>query len=339
MSRLTSFAWWVPIHGFQWETRDDNADESGPWLRPRPVRVSDLLPGTFDLPTRRYGPLDQHSALFHDFADLPLTTATIQRFADCYGPLTKDGIMPLGGVAYPGDNHLIQSLSPGEAFAIGVRQFKRCGRPSRFGSGSEATIRRRCPGTSAGWITARTARGFITALARPPPRPSNAQSAEKDWEHQGDTIASNKLFAEWLPRLQPGEVVAPALVYLARLVDKNLQGRLGTLTVPDLDAVGMTFTFVPDGLLSALWLQFALGIEKGLTYRACKVCNSWFELSPAIARTNRLFCSNACKFKDYREKQDRARQMKASGQGFAAIAKALGSDVATVKRWVTGRRK
>ena len=103
MSRLTSFAWWVPIHGFQWETRDDNADESGPWLRPRPVRVSDLLPGTFDLPTRRYGPLDQHSALFHDFADLPLTTATIQRFADCYGPLTKDGIMPLGGVAYPGD--------------------------------------------------------------------------------------------------------------------------------------------------------------------------------------------------------------------------------------------
>src|SRR5262249_29769217 len=135
------------------------------------------------------------------------------------------------------------------------------------------------------------------------------------------------------------DVVAPALVFLARLINQELQGTISTKAVPDFEKAAISSQFVPESLLSAMWYQFADGIEKGLRYRACKVCGAWFALAPGVARKNRVFCSDACKSRDYREKQDRARQMKAAGKSFQVIAKELETEVETVKGWITGRRK
>jgi hypothetical protein len=52
---------------------------------------------------------------------------------------------------------------------------------------------------------------------------------------------------------------------------------------------------VATGLLEALWLQLALAIDGDKRHRACAQCGRWFELDPAIARTSRTFCSDACK--------------------------------------------
>jgi endogenous inhibitor of DNA gyrase (YacG/DUF329 family) len=63
--------------------------------------------------------------------------------------------------------------------------------------------------------------------------------------------------------------------------------------------------FWPRDLLSALWIQFGLAVSGQKQYRKCAWCGSAFEISPRVARTNRLFCSNACKQADYRDRAKR----------------------------------
>jgi hypothetical protein len=75
-----------------------------------------------------------------------------------------------------------------------------------------------------------------------------------------------------------------------------------------------------------------------LQYRSCKACGSWFELSPGVVRKSRLFCSDACKSMDYRDKQNQARQLYADKKTFRQIARELGSEVAVVKGWIRGRK-
>lgn len=91
----------------------------------------------------------------------------------------------------------------------------------------------------------------------------------------------------------------------------------------------------PSTLLAAIWLQFALAVSGNRAYQNCKECGRWFEVSPEKARKSKLFCSQACRSKAYRERQSLARQMHQAGKTFEAIAQELGSDADTVKNWVT----
>lgn len=56
--------------------------------------------------------------------------------------------------------------------------------------------------------------------------------------------------------------------------------------------------------LGALWLQFAQAVDGDRDYRSCATCGQWFELDPAIARTNRRYCSDACRSKAYRTRKE-----------------------------------
>lgn len=51
----------------------------------------------------------------------------------------------------------------------------------------------------------------------------------------------------------------------------------------------------PRSLLGALWLQVALAIDGNKEYKRCPRCGTWWEVQPDIARTNRVYCSTACK--------------------------------------------
>lgn len=61
----------------------------------------------------------------------------------------------------------------------------------------------------------------------------------------------------------------------------------------------------PATLLGALWLQFALAIDGNREYRSCTTCGRFYELDPAVARTNRLYCTDACRMKAYRDRKGR----------------------------------
>jgi hypothetical protein len=57
-------------------------------------------------------------------------------------------------------------------------------------------------------------------------------------------------------------------------------------------------------LLAALWLQLALAINGNKDYRRCPVDGRWWEETPDIGRTNRVYCSAACKQKAWRARRD-----------------------------------
>jgi hypothetical protein len=59
----------------------------------------------------------------------------------------------------------------------------------------------------------------------------------------------------------------------------------------------------PKNLLGALWLQFALTIERGSDFRRCAECGTWFELAPGLGRSDKQFCSVRCRVRSHRKRQ------------------------------------
>ena len=79
--------------------------------------------------------------------------------------------------------------------------------------------------------------------------------------------------------------------------------------------------------------------------RQCRVCGTWFELSPVPGRSlrqtrsDRETCSTACRSKAYRERQELARQLFAEGKSVKEIAKTLDCKPGAVKGWVKNVRR
>lgn len=89
----------------------------------------------------------------------------------------------------------------------------------------------------------------------------------------------------------------------------------------------------PISLISALWLQAVLSDEK--EYRECRSCSTPIEISrTGGARSDAVFCSDACKSRDFRARRTKARSLKASGRPAKQIARAIDTDLATVMRWL-----
>jgi hypothetical protein len=121
---------------------------------------------------------------------------------------------------------------------------------------------------------------------------------------------------------------------LPDLINGGLAGRAAPRFVRDPRTGKLALQVVPENLLGAMWLQLAEAIGGGKQFRQCDRCGAWFEVS---GRVDRKLCSDACRSAAYRARQERARQLAAEGKGLSAIARELGSDVKTVRRWVAGR--
>lgn len=138
---------------------------------------------------------------------------------------------------------------------------------------------------------------------------------------------------------RPGDVIVPARQYVQSAVDAKIRVSVSPRLTWRADQDRARLQFLPDSLLGALWLQFALAVSGEKAYRYCarSGCRTPFEVSPEAARTNRAFCSDACRYKAYRERQEEARRLHRQGVPFDRIAAQLGSDATTVEGWVHGR--
>jgi hypothetical protein len=59
----------------------------------------------------------------------------------------------------------------------------------------------------------------------------------------------------------------------------------------------------PTHLRDALWIQLALAIDGNLNLRACIECRSWFTLEAGRGRSDKEYCSNACRMRAYRKRK------------------------------------
>ena len=57
----------------------------------------------------------------------------------------------------------------------------------------------------------------------------------------------------------------------------------------------------PNNLLQAMWLQFGQAIAANKSFRKCQ-CGTWFEISRKVARSDKIFCTEACKARAYRQR-------------------------------------
>src|SRR5207244_929510 len=130
-----------------------------------------------------------------------------------------------------------------------------------------------------------------------------------------------------------GDVIQPAREYVRRVVEQQLAGNLSPRMIEVPGEETLTLRLQPASLHHALWLQFAFAITGNKSYRRCPECQRWFELSPVLNRADRLFCSNACRTRAYRQRITRARDLRAQGVELEPIAQQLDTDVKTVEGW------
>lgn len=130
-----------------------------------------------------------------------------------------------------------------------------------------------------------------------------------------------------------GKPVAVARSYVVDAVNRRLNAIGARL---ELDRFEMPYRLVmqPNNLLGALWLQFALSISERKRYQSCEACGRYMELSPEVNRADRRYCGNACRNRALRRRQKKALEMRESGKSLREIAKATGSDIDIIKKWL-----
>jgi hypothetical protein len=97
--------------------------------------------------------------------------------------------------------------------------------------------------------------------------------------------------------------------------------------------------FRHDHLWGFMLFQFGMSLIDGRRFRRCEGCGKWFPLAPSVNRADRTTCSGSCRFQQYRRRRLRAVELYDAGKTVKQIAKELGSEVETVKGWVTGRKE
>jgi hypothetical protein len=126
-----------------------------------------------------------------------------------------------------------------------------------------------------------------------------------------------------------------AIDYIVHNINTRLCQQVGPAVEWEEESRRLPMYFIPSSLVGALWLQFARAVDGGAEYRPCKGCGRLFEVSRSASRSDKQFCSNACRSKAYRERQEEARRLAAAGKSVKEIAKALDADPEAVKGWVS----
>jgi hypothetical protein len=91
-----------------------------------------------------------------------------------------------------------------------------------------------------------------------------------------------------------------------------------------------------------MYCQFAWSMLGDKKYSCCPVCGKWFEVGPAVqpgARSDKAACSASCRVMRYRRRMYRARELRAEGWSLARIARELGTDSDTIKKWVSSTKE
>lgn len=141
------------------------------------------------------------------------------------------------------------------------------------------------------------------------------------------------------PGLQPlgrycrGELLRPAedlLGWLLRL------GRfpVGSIKPRQTESGHYELQLTIPRLNDVLWTQWVGAVCGNQVFRYCASCEKPIRITSTETRSDRLYCAGACNQRAYRQRIKDARRMRKEGKHLREIAKALGTDVATVKKWV-----
>lgn len=269
----------------------------------------------------QYNPLRQYKCLFRNFAEAGLDSNDIVAFADRHGLLgfereTADRENP----PIPGN---MESLSRWRGEIIAMRKALALWDMVQEEDSSGLSS---CLSPIISWVEADTSGRTDKPLPEPGTACPDFEPEDLRW------FRTHPEVIEWYG---VGDMSVPALMWVQAITNQHLEKRISPRILwEDRRRRRWSLYFTPISLIGAIWLQFAQSVTQEKDYRRCRQCESWFEIDHYTARTNRYFCSNACRSKAYRMRQSKARELYGQGMGLAEIAGQLGSDEATVSRWV-----
>jgi hypothetical protein len=140
-------------------------------------------------------------------------------------------------------------------------------------------------------------------------------------------------------RVRPGDLLRPATLFVLTIINEFLPSQCGPFLQWDAAKHRIVYADMPFNLCGAVWFQFGHAVHSGSLARRCPQCGRWFEVAQGTNRTDRVFCSNSCRSKNYQERRQRAAELRASGMSARRIAKELGTEEETVKGWLKHRKE
>jgi hypothetical protein len=291
------------------------------------------------LPSRWYAPLQDEPALFRTFAYTPATKEGILEFASRFGMLGSPAevgtdlppIMDQSGfcccvTAEPLAAWMAQIFSMRQAVGLWDMAI------ARDVAGLAELIF--CRGDAVQYQP-KPAWFLPTRVAEEPPEDGG------EWLEAAQPLILHRdhWSVEYFWRLPNVALVEAAVVAVEAIANRHLQDAASIRLVADLGTGCPAVRHVPGSLAGALWLQFAEAASARKRFRTCKECGRWFEIPLRGARISREYCSNACRSRAYRGRQERARQLYAEGKSFKEIAREFDTDVRTVKKWVASSKE
>jgi hypothetical protein len=289
------FVWYKPEGGFAWEDGRLFAPDNQTGLSDADRNETRFLVAKpMETPRHlRYNPLLKYPTLYKEFANLEPTEEAYAKFASAYGDL--------------GVGVFTQPTGLGAAHALGLVhdpfcRWRRAHAHIRavadvlsaiqaedttalkewfIVTTNGARYERKDPvsGQSFGWVTiAGELRDYLWT-----------------WATKGDSDAEVVLrIARGWAQHEINEAIGG---------DKQPGTNSSARVVLDQDRGRMTLRIVPATLIGAMWFQCARVLTQNPTFRACKHCAKWFELSPDTRRKQAIYCSDRCKVAAYRAKK------------------------------------
>jgi hypothetical protein len=273
---------------------------------------------------RMYQPLKDHPGLFLTFSLLEPSQEGIKQFADWFGMLGDDCSRMISLYERPSDSGA--SVGLGETMHTwrveieAMRRMIELWEHARRGDveSLKSLIRWHDDGTRVLYET-HSDKGVQDLLNEKVLFSAGAIAAE------GDTV---------FEFFHPGDLVGPALQQVQSVINHRLRGRISVRLLWQPQTGKRTLYVVPTALIGGLWLQFAQAVEQDLHYRRCSICGTWFEIAPGSGRSDKQFCSNACRTRAYRQRQEDALRLHHAGRSIEQIAHELEAETDVVRRWI-----
>jgi hypothetical protein len=317
------FRWRVAKGGYHWIDSDPAFE---PDQQRQPFLTDGRPSGAAGFRVVPYLPFAEFPGLFRVFAEIEPTHDGIKAFADRFGPL--GGNIAKRIPLYDQPNAQGTPIGFGEPLAAWKDEILMM----RLAIDIWEAARNGDVGGLQRVISWAEHGSGVQILSHPelpkgelPEAPAHVERALIAGTHLGDDV---------LGRFVPGDLLRPALHYVQSTINKMLEGRASPRLLWDAKRERLGLYIVPDGLIGAVWLQFARAVERDSGFRQCAECGIWFELAPGTARADKQFCSTACRTKAYRKRQAEAARLHGEGRSFEDIARQLESDPDTVRGWI-----
>jgi hypothetical protein len=327
-SDTSGFTWQRPARGagYSWQPPPE-----GSWEREQVGPTDLLLADPQGVDFVDYQPLAGSAALYRELAGVELTPEGTAKFANRFGRL-GGGAERIGLRADVYSSWVITVAWLREA----VRLWDLF-REENVEALSEAF---RWTGDRVDYVFSRQVLESLRALH--PEKAAAAPSPRFDGEEANfagyDVLGTGRAGLHPGFRIRQGDFLRPAIVFVITLINGHLPRHNGPSLCWDARRHSVVYVDAPFSLFGAVWLQFAQAVHLGKEARRCRECGLWFEVAPGSNRKDRVLCSDSCRSRSYQLRRARAVQLHTRGQSAREIANDVGSDVATVRKWINNTK-